>query len=142
MKALSLRQPWAWMVVHGGKRIENRRWNTRVRGPFLIHAAKGMTRDEYEGAVDFASDVNAALVVPPFEAMQRGGIIGRARIVDVVPPCHGDLFHHECPHAWHMEEQFGFVLEGVEAIPFYPLRGELGFFNVAADVLAKLGAAT
>jgi hypothetical protein len=43
MKALSLRQPWAHMVVHGPKHIENRRWNTSFRGEFLIHAAKGCT---------------------------------------------------------------------------------------------------
>jgi hypothetical protein len=48
MKALSIRQPWAWLILHAGKDIENRDWPTRFRGRFLIHAAKGMTRDEYE----------------------------------------------------------------------------------------------
>lgn len=135
--ALSLRQPWAWMVVHGGKVIENRRWNTRFRGEFLIHAAKGMTRLEYEDAVDFAHDVNRSLVVPPFEDVVRGGIVGRARLVDVIPPCvpedfEGGLFAEvECDHPWHMPEQYGFVLEGIEALPFQPLKGELGFFKVS-----------
>src|SRR5688572_4676832 len=53
MKALSLRQPWAWAVVHGGKRVENRGWTTDYRGPLLIHASTGMTRGEYEDAVAF-----------------------------------------------------------------------------------------
>lgn len=43
MKALSIRQPWAWLILHGGKDIENRSWNTNFRGRFLIHAAAGMT---------------------------------------------------------------------------------------------------
>jgi hypothetical protein len=118
------------MVVHGGKGIENRRWNTRARGPFFIHAAKGMTRDEYEDAVYFAREVNPALVVPKFESLERGGIIGRARIVDVIPPCAGEdsLFYKPCTHAWHMPAQFGFVLADVEPLPFRALRGELGFF--------------
>lgn len=32
MKAIALIQPWAFIVVHRGKRVENRRWNTRFRG--------------------------------------------------------------------------------------------------------------
>jgi hypothetical protein len=37
---LSIRQPWAWLVAHGWKNIENRTWPTGFRGRFLIHAAK------------------------------------------------------------------------------------------------------
>ena len=40
MKALSLRQPWASLIIYGGKDIENRRWETKYRGPLLIHASK------------------------------------------------------------------------------------------------------
>ena len=39
MKALSIRQPWAWLILHGGKDIENRTWATKLRGRVLIHAA-------------------------------------------------------------------------------------------------------
>ena len=46
MKALSIRQPWAWLIVHGRKDIENRSWRTKFRGRFLVHAAQGMTRRE------------------------------------------------------------------------------------------------
>src|SRR3990167_9411398 len=52
MKALSIRQPWAWLILHAGKDIENRGWPTSFRGRFLIHASKGMTRAEYELADD------------------------------------------------------------------------------------------
>jgi len=117
------------------KGIENRRWSTRFRGAFYVHAAKGMTRDEYDDAVAFARDVNPALVVPAFAALDRGGIIGRARLVDVVPPCSTEpsLFWRPCGHPWHMTEQFGFVLADVEALPFRALRGELGFFRVPSE---------
>jgi len=40
MKALSIRQPWAWLLVEGFKDIENRTWKTNYRGSFLIHASK------------------------------------------------------------------------------------------------------
>lgn len=130
MKVLSLRQPWAWMVVAGGKNIENRRWNTRFRGEFLIHAAKGMTREEYEDAVAFAREVNPFMVPPRIGEVQRGGIVGRARLVDVIPPCGEDsLFYKPCSHPWHMPAQYGFVLADVERLDFVPMRGELGFFE-------------
>ncbi len=37
---LSIRQPWAWLIVNGYKDIENRTWSTRFRGKVLIHAGK------------------------------------------------------------------------------------------------------
>jgi hypothetical protein len=39
MKAITVRQPWAWLVVTGKKDIENRTWRTHYRGKLLIHAA-------------------------------------------------------------------------------------------------------
>jgi hypothetical protein len=38
-RALSLKQPWAWAVIHGPKDIENRRWNTDFRGLFWVAAS-------------------------------------------------------------------------------------------------------
>jgi hypothetical protein len=40
VKALTIRQPWAWATIYGGKDVENRRWRTAYRGPLLIHAGK------------------------------------------------------------------------------------------------------
>ena len=42
MKAISIRQPWAWLVVHGYKDVDNRTWATKHRGPILIHAGKAL----------------------------------------------------------------------------------------------------
>jgi hypothetical protein len=46
--ALSVRQPWAWAIIHIGKDIESRDWksnnpNLRYRGRIALHAAKGTT---------------------------------------------------------------------------------------------------
>jgi len=41
MKAISLLQPWATLVVTGVKTIETRSWGTKYRGPILIHASQG-----------------------------------------------------------------------------------------------------
>jgi len=38
MKAISIRQPWANLIVHDIKPIENRSWKTNFRGRVLVHA--------------------------------------------------------------------------------------------------------
>src|SRR5436189_5084024 len=49
MKALSVRQPWAWLIVNGYKDIENRDWATKRRGRIWIHAGlHKVTKPEYE----------------------------------------------------------------------------------------------
>jgi hypothetical protein len=138
MRALSLRQPWAALVVHFGKSIENRTWSTRFRGEFLIHAAKGMTRREFDEGYEFARSVlgEARPTRQRLRSMlQFGGIVGCARIVGVLPPCGGVGGRCRCMGAlsfgrsWHMPEQFGFLLADVAPLPFKPCKGALGFFE-------------
>lgn len=114
MKALSIRQPWAWLILHAGKDVENRSWPTRFRGRFLIHAAKGMTRDEYESAPAWIVDL------PDFDQLRRGGIVGSAELVDCVTESDSEWFFG----------RYGFVLRNVKPLLFVPYRGELGFFDV------------
>lgn len=120
MKALSIRQPWAWLILHAGKDIENRSWQTAVRGRVLLHAAKGMTRDEYEDGIDALISRKIKRVLPAFATLERGGIVGSVEIVDCVR-------EHSSP--WFVG-RYGFVLRDPEPLPFRPLRGALGFFDV------------
>lgn len=124
MKALSVRQPWAWLIVNGWKNIENREWPTQFRGRFLIHASKGMTRDEYEACCLFMAGDHAlesALQnLPPMAALQRGGIVGEAVLLDCVRRHDSEWF---CG-------PFGFVLGEQKPLEFFPMKGALGFFEV------------
>mgnify|MGYP001114609934 CR=1 FL=1 len=70
MKALSIRQPWAWLIVHAGKNIENRSWRSHYHGRFLVHAAKGMTRQEYDEAKAWAHACGA-IEIPAFRDLKR-----------------------------------------------------------------------
>lgn len=118
MKALSIRQPWAWLIVNGHKDIENRSWPTRFRGPVLIHAAKGMTREEYEDARDLAEHLGVSLPAP--HELERGGIVGEATITG----CNDDNLS-----PWFFGK-FGFELAEAKPLPFQPCKGRLGFFEV------------
>lgn len=48
-RGLTVRQPWAWCIAHGGKHVENRSRPVSHRGPLLIHAGKGWSQ---RGATD------------------------------------------------------------------------------------------
>lgn len=58
MKALTICQPYAALIVRGEKRVENRTWWTPYRGPLLIHAGKSRQwledgdEDEFRSAGD------------------------------------------------------------------------------------------
>lgn len=117
---LSIRQPWAWLIIHGGKDIENRSWPTKIRGRVLIHAAKGMSHTEYDLALDTAHRINPALQIPGYREIQRGGIIGEVILTDCVRTSTSPWFFGHC----------GFVLTEPQPIEFYPCRGALGFFTL------------
>jgi hypothetical protein len=122
--ALSIRQPWAFFIVHGFKNIENRTWQTSHRGPILIHAggtrAKLYLEDDEElfipaigrGYPDALDDTHAP----------RGGIVGMADLVDCVT---------EHPSPWFEKGGFGFVLENAHPLPFVAIHGKLNVFRVA-----------
>ncbi|MGB3405983.1 MAG: hypothetical protein WBA67_00675 [Jannaschia sp.] len=85
--ALSVRQPWAWAIIHGGKDIENRsEYSVRVgemtTGRIAIHAATGMTRKEYDWAVwRMAQD---GVTVPPPDSLVRSAIVGAVTVTDFI----------------------------------------------------------
>ena len=120
MMAISIRQPWAWLIMNAGKDIENRSWPTKIRGRVLVHAAKGMTKYEYEDAALFVTKRFKGVTIPLFETLQRGGIIGSVEIVDCVRMSTSPWF---CG-------TYGFVLRNPQPLPFRPYKGQLGFFEV------------
>ena len=120
--ALSVRQPWAWAIIHAGKDIENRSWQAvnhglHKRGHICIHAAKGMTREEYEDARDFIDSLGYC--TPDAHALHRGGIIGTVEVVDVVT---------ESRSPWFFGPR-GLVLRDARPMEFVPAVGALGYFS-------------
>lgn len=132
MKAISIHQPWAWLIANGHKDIENRSWPTKFRGRVLIHASKGMSREDYEIAQATLEHANLPdVALPPFDELERGGIVGVATIDSCIPG-------YERTSPWHMGSQFGFHITGAIPIPFVPCKGRLGFFEIDENVATKL----
>jgi len=123
MKALSIRQPWAHLILYFGKDIENRSWNTNFRGRILIHASKGMTQDEWCDAILFKNSIDAKpsghFEQVNINTIPRGGIVGSVEIVDCVERSNSP---------WFMG-RYGFVLRDPRPLTFFPCKGSLGFFE-------------
>lgn len=125
MKALSIMQPWAWLIVNGHKDIENRTWQDtnpglKFRGKVLIHAGKKVDGGKREYA-DFQEEILLMhrIVMPDYDDLQLGGIVGMAEFTDVVTDSDSPWFHGK----------YGFVIARAKPLPFLPLTGQLGFFN-------------
>lgn len=135
MRALSIRQPWAWLIANGHKDIENRAWATRYQGPLLIHASKGMTNDEYEDVEEMLlldpRIRDLKITLPDRKLIERGGVVGIAH-------CNGSVDQAASP--WFFGP-YGFVLSQQRAFPMIPFKGQLGFFDVPDALVANAQAA-
>ena len=84
--ALSVRQPWAWALLHGGKTIENRTWRRHYRGRIWIHASGRENRDAVEEAVRLVAQswkCNPRRAIEHYrEHNQRRAILGSVALTD------------------------------------------------------------
>ena len=121
--ALSVRQPSAWAIIHGGKDIENRtkgsiRAGRMGLGRICIHAAAGLTEDEFR-YIAWRMQENGVICPPP-STLPRGAIIGMVDVVEIVE-------HSDSP--W-FGGAAGLRLANPQALDTpIPAKGELGYFE-------------
>lgn len=128
MKALSIRAPWWWFILHAGKDVENRDWPTKFRGTVYVHASKWWAWHEVLECIVFAlnccglqrSRIAAMIKLDDLKSF-GGSLVGTVDIVDCVERSASPWFFGK----------YGFVLENpvVFECPI-PCRGALGFFEV------------
>ena len=117
MKAISIRRPWAWLIVHGYNDVENRTWSTKYRGPILIHAGK--TLDPYFDEIR-QGVLAQGVAFPDARHIERGGVVGQVNLVDCVTESSSEWF----------DGPYGFVLDDAQPLPFQPCKGRLGIFEL------------
>lgn len=135
MKALSLRQPWPWFILHAGKDVENREWGASYRGEVLIHSSKWWNAEEIGDDFDFAMRIARQAGTAPQEVPrgidelkpERGHIVGVARIV-------GCVSHNESP--WFFGPKAFLIKEPLAFATPILCKGERGLFEVPEDVAA------
>jgi hypothetical protein len=125
VKALTVRQPWAFALVTGRKPIENRTWDTTHRGQLAIHAAGTMTIPEWQRAVYGPHWVGE----PPAgeeETLHLGSVLG---VVELEGTHHADeceqLGAGQMCSPWAMPDVFHWVIRpGLVCDPL-PMKGRL-----------------
>ena len=133
-QALSIRQPWAWLIVRPDvvgprergrlyldgtmKVVENRPWRTNFRGSFFIHAAQTIDM----AGMAYVQREHPHIHLP--SEFETGGIVGQAKLVACVES-HGS--------AWSIPGQKQFVLMEIRPLPFYRCRDRRRFFAFALN---------
>jgi len=131
MLALSIRQPWAWLICKGFKNIENREWPIRGKKfPFRVYIHAGLTPDKealsQAGWLWLKQRLTAEAYRDIYGHIWRdfltfGSIIGEVDITGCVT---------ESKSPW-FEGKYGFTLAYPVAYDNpIPMRGQLGFFKV------------
>ncbi len=124
MKALTIKQPWASLIINKHKKYEFRSWKTNYRGKILIHAGKSIEKDMLKKFENYNLDINTS------------SIIGEAEIVDCIlvdekfneelreidPIVYGKSNHVET-YAWKLEN----IIKYDKPIP---CKGKLGLWNI------------
>lgn len=88
MRAFSLWQPWASLVIHRLKEWETRGWKTDYRGQIALHAAKHWTADEAHYADHFRKqfpDLLLPALGPAGTKPPLGAVLGIVELVDIQP---------------------------------------------------------
>ncbi len=125
VKALTIRPPWAWAVIYGGKDVENRRWRTTYRGPLLIHAGKEPDPDPDASVSLLWTMADPDAFGHPKAAWQaRGTIIGVVHLADVLI---------DSSSRWAVPGWYHWVLEFPSPVdPPVPSRGQQGLWTPPA----------
>ena len=73
MKVLTIKQPWATLIMQGNKRFEFRSWQTKYRGELLIHAGKGIDKEAIKRLSKYLP-----------KELPLGKILGKVTLVDCI----------------------------------------------------------
>ena len=111
-KVLSIRQPWAALIVRGIKPVDNRTWRTDYRGIVLIHAAQAYDHDNSDPVIERLYNIDP-------DALDYGAVIGMAYLADIVT-------QHRSPF---FKGPYGWVFSQPRPVKPVPMRGYVRLFN-------------
>jgi|TARA_B110000263_G_scaffold126967_1_gene110470 predicted transcriptional regulator len=126
MKCLSVCQPFADLIIQGKKTIELRKWNTKFRGEFLVHAPQKIRLDDCR-----------RLKIK--NSLTTGAIIGKAELVSVKK--YENESELKLDSKKHLalnnksDSKYGFILQNPKQLKVpIPCKGKLNFFEVEANL--------
>ena len=131
MKALTILQPYAEMIVRGEKRVENRTWATNYRGLLYIHAGKG--RSHWDEEIHLKRYPRAAwgavVAMATLTECVHIDNVGRGEFAQRFPWL-AEHDHTNGPWCW--------ILDNVTPIGPWPWRGAQGLFDIDPEELGRV----
>ena len=128
MYALTVCQPWAWAIMVGPKRVENRTWRTNYRGPLAIHAGK--SRKWLRDCDRFPDGT----LPPAATDLTFGAVLGVVELVNVLPYTDPEVATDpwaDGPWCWVLRDPQPWFE------PFY-CPGACGLWRIAAQIPSEL----
>ena len=126
MKCLSVCQPFADLIIQGKKTIELRKWNTKFRGEFLVHAPQKIRLDDCR-----------RLKIK--DSLTTGAIIGKAELVSVKK--YENESELKLDSKKHLaltnksDSKYGFILQNPKQLKVQiPSKCKLNFFEIEANL--------
>lgn len=133
LRCLTLDAEWAWGVLHGPKRVENRLWRTRHRGPLALHC--GLSTRSRDIARDLFSSIGYRL---PSE-LPRGVVLGIVEVVDVVEFAQASVALRADPLAF---GPFCWLLDKPRPLPApIPFAGQQRLYSLPPEIVRKINRA-
>ena len=130
MKALTIYQPFAKLILIGEKRVENRTWGTRHRGDLLIHAGKSKA---------FLGEA----ILPDGAPLEFGAIIAKCFLSDCADISIIRAGRYDAKYPWLRDHQhaigpFCWILKYIEPIEPIPCNGKQGLWEYKGKIGAPL----
>lgn len=131
MKALTICQPYAHLIMSGAKRVENRTWPTSHRGLIYIHAGKSrlwLELDNSESLIDSSYGI-------PVADMAFGAVVAVAKLIDCVKFVDIEVGDYNKKYPWLYDHQHAsgpwcWILDAVAPVGPWPWRGAQGLFEI------------
>lgn len=127
LMCLTIRQPWAWSIINGGKDVENRSWLADYRGPLAIHVSAFRNWRAIGGCLEWIQQHVPLARIPSREELELslGCIVG---IVDVVDCVRHSSSKWATPDDWH------WVLKNPNRVRPVPYKGRLRLFPCPTEL--------
>ena len=125
MKVLSIKEPWASLIMNGTKKIETRSWKTKYRGEIYIHASLSKAKITKSEVYELIKDMN----------FKCGYIICKCNLVDCIYMTDEyvndmKINHYEEYICGHYEVgRYAWIVEDVKVIEPIEAKGKLGLWN-------------
>lgn len=131
MKAITIKQPFASLIIEGYKEYEFRTWRTKFRGDILIHAGKGVDKKAMEKYKHLVSDCPSGCILGIVKITDCIKIDDEAREMLKDNIVYDNIVNNK---DW---DGFGFKIESIRKVENTPANGKLSLWDFEGEIIEK-----